>query len=437
MVSCLQWMPISFRPPEDMILTTDEVACAAYIFGPDLKWQVNRDEVLVSTHTAYANRESLATLVPGEQVIQDVIDSLTCILTQEHKKLNKLLSIWFLPTTFSAIFIERMLEHKSFYMSSEITVPRISEFCVVKPSDLPQQRKGSNDCGIWVAQWMKECGWTDDFGITVYDSDRMRLAIDLVKGRLEGGQLYTPAYVARMNAMVRGAARGITVPTNLTVLWSSLQQLLQEMGGTGGVAVDESFFQYLFNGLVKEGEIQGSVRAGVHWTPAVVLHRHLLRTVAAPMVDMLLHDLDEQNKLKNGVELQKALSSESISVSPGDRVAISKSFPRPLADKALAVVEALEGKDGISNFATNLIVKSENADPSSLKIPKTTNICMLHPPPSFMIDAEVLALSVAYDEHWFTNTRNFWVGPGSQVWPDQKIKLKLKALYMYAAGLYS
>ncbi|XLT39481.1 hypothetical protein HN873_070773, partial [Arachis hypogaea] len=178
-----------------------------------------------------------------------------------------------------------------------------------------------------------------------------------VKGRLEGGQLYTPAYVARMNAMVQGAARGITVPTNLTVIWSSLHQLLQEMGGTGGVAVDESFFQSLFNGLVKEGEIQGSVRAGVHWTPAVVLHRHLLRTVAAPMVDMLLHDLDEQNKLKNGVELQEAPSSESISVSPGDRVAISKSFPRPLADKALAVVEALEGKDGISNFATNLVVK--------------------------------------------------------------------------------
>ncbi|KAI4334472.1 hypothetical protein L6164_019162 [Bauhinia variegata] len=37
----------------------------------------------------------------------------------------------------------------------------------------------------------------------------------VVKGRLEGGQLYTPAYVARVSAMVRGAARGITVPTNL------------------------------------------------------------------------------------------------------------------------------------------------------------------------------------------------------------------------------
>ncbi|CAL5211350.1 unnamed protein product [Lathyrus oleraceus] len=91
----------------------------------------------------------------------------------------------------------------------------------------------------------------------------------IVKGRLEGGQLYTPAYVARVSAMVRGAARGITVPTNLTVLWSSLQNLLQEMDGASGVAVDGSFFQSLFNGLVKRGEISGSVRAGVHWTPAV------------------------------------------------------------------------------------------------------------------------------------------------------------------------
>ncbi|GAU14606.1 hypothetical protein TSUD_96700 [Trifolium subterraneum] len=91
----------------------------------------------------------------------------------------------------------------------------------------------------------------------------------IVKGRLEGGQLYTPAYVARVSAMVRGAARGITVPTNLTVLWSSLQNLLQEMDGASGVAVDGSFFQSLFNGLVKGGEILGSIRAGVHWTPAV------------------------------------------------------------------------------------------------------------------------------------------------------------------------
>lgn len=75
--------------------------------------------------------------------------------------------------------------------------------------------------------------------------------------------------MARISAMVRGASRGITVPTNLSVLWSSLQRLLQEMEGATGVAVDGSFFQSLFNGLVKEGKILGSLRAGVHWTPSV------------------------------------------------------------------------------------------------------------------------------------------------------------------------
>ncbi|KAK7275083.1 hypothetical protein RIF29_16190 [Crotalaria pallida] len=55
----------------------------------------------------------------------------------------------------------------------------------------------------------------------------------------------------------------------------------------------------------------------------------------------------------------------------------------------------------------------------------------------YFLSAEIFALSVTYDEPWFTNTRYFWVGPGSQTWPDQKIKLKLKGLYMYAAGFYS
>ncbi|KAI8003856.1 hypothetical protein LOK49_LG08G00425 [Camellia lanceoleosa] len=69
--------------------------------------------------------------------------------------------------------------------------------------------------------------------------------------------------------MVRGAARGITVPMNLSALWSSLQLLLHEMDGASGVALESSFFQTLFNGLVKDGEILGSLRAGVHWTPTV------------------------------------------------------------------------------------------------------------------------------------------------------------------------
>ncbi|KAG7979021.1 hypothetical protein I3843_05G109500 [Carya illinoinensis] len=55
----------------------------------------------------------------------------------------------------------------------------------------------------------------------------------------------------------------------------------------------------------------------------------------------------------------------------------------------------------------------------------------------YYLSAEILALYVIYNEPWFTNTRCFWVGPGAQVWPDQKIKLKLKGLYMFTAGFYA
>ncbi|KAL5230592.1 hypothetical protein ABZP36_029368 [Zizania latifolia] len=94
----------------------------------------------------------------------------------------------------------------------------------------------------------------------------------IVKGRLEGGQLYTPAYVSRITAMVRGAARGITVPTNLPSVWNTLQLQLQETHGASGVSVEGSFFQSIFNGLLKEGSVLGSVRAGVQWTPTVFAH---------------------------------------------------------------------------------------------------------------------------------------------------------------------
>lgn len=40
----------------------------------------------------------------------------------------------------------------------------------------------------------------------------------------------------------------------------------------------------------------------------------------------------------------------------------------------------------------------------------------------YFLSAEIFALSITYNEPWFTNTRYFWVGPGEQIWPDQKIK---------------
>ena len=40
----------------------------------------------------------------------------------------------------------------------------------------------------------------------------------------------------------------------------------------------------------------------------------------------------------------------------------------------------------------------------------------------YFLSAEILILFVTYDEPWFGNTKYFWVGPGNQVWPDQKMK---------------
>ncbi|CAI8607744.1 unnamed protein product [Vicia faba] len=110
---------------------------------------------------------------------------------------------------------------------------------------------------------------------------------------------------------------------------------------------------------------------------SVVLHRHLLRTVAAPMVDMLLHDLDEQNKLKNGVEVQESPNSESISFSPGDRAAISKSFPGALSNKALVVVEALEGKR-VETFMSSFRAVTEESGLPLKKLDKKLERTLLH-----------------------------------------------------------
>jgi len=40
----------------------------------------------------------------------------------------------------------------------------------------------------------------------------------------------------------------------------------------------------------------------------------------------------------------------------------------------------------------------------------------------YFLSAEILALAVTYSEPWFTKTKYYWVGPGDQVWPDQKMK---------------
>lgn len=93
-----------------------------------------------------------------------------------------------------------------------------------------------------------------------------------VHGKLEGGQLYTPAFVARIRATVRGAVRALTVPTPVTTLWNFLQQQMREgdEGPTTKVTGDGGLFQSVLHQLIADGEVKGSLRGGnAVYTPAV------------------------------------------------------------------------------------------------------------------------------------------------------------------------
>lgn len=37
----------------------------------------------------------------------------------------------------------------------------------------------------------------------------------------------------------------------------------------------------------------------------------------------------------------------------------------------------------------------------------------------YYLTAELFALAVTYNEPWFTESKQFWVGPGDQLWPNQ------------------
>ncbi|WJX28013.1 hypothetical protein P8452_16781 [Trifolium repens] len=56
----------------------------------------------------------------------------------------------------------------------------ITNFTIVQPSRLPQQRPGLNDCGLWVSKWMIECPFSSNYeNITVVTATRLKLALYL------------------------------------------------------------------------------------------------------------------------------------------------------------------------------------------------------------------------------------------------------------------
>lgn len=57
---------------------------------------------------------------------------------------------------------------------------QISAFQLVRPDDIGEQGPLLDDCDLWVAKWMKDCKWGQDYRIEVGEQDRMKFTLYLV-----------------------------------------------------------------------------------------------------------------------------------------------------------------------------------------------------------------------------------------------------------------
>ncbi|XLT38586.1 hypothetical protein HN873_069878, partial [Arachis hypogaea] len=138
-----------------------------------------------------------------------VLTLLATMLTDERADRH----IWWLPTTFAQValnpvafcqetlsfirehymgraddltkarYIQQLLREGKFYERPEIKPPQVTNFKFLEPAT-GQQAPNSNDCGIWVAQWMELSHLWGFFDLErVDDETRMRLAVDLVMSK--------------------------------------------------------------------------------------------------------------------------------------------------------------------------------------------------------------------------------------------------------------
>eukprot|EP00850_Spirogloea_muscicola_P000074 SM000001S04476 [mRNA] locus=s1:439796:445141:+ [translate_table: standard] len=146
----------------------------------------------------------------------------------------------------------------------------------------------------------------------------------IIRGKLEGGQLYTPAHLARVKAMVRGALRATTVACPVSVLWSLLHQLQADSAPAGMTeGVSASLYQTTLAEVVKEGAALGTMRAGgASWTPAVFAR------IQAEAVDSFFSQngyIDYQVLRKLGVAQPK----QHLQATYSDGVALDTVFVHP------------------------------------------------------------------------------------------------------------
>ncbi|XLT58971.1 hypothetical protein HN873_051575 [Arachis hypogaea] len=169
------WTLIAFEPTASMMLTDSQAAVAAYIFSDTLD---PSEELVISDEIGY--RSTFRCLVPERRVesrryalsdkytpVEVISDFLVAYVSLKISHVTR------------AIYLEAMLDDHIFD-DDKSKVVDCSTFWPMTPSGLPTQKNRSNDSGVWVTSWMRECTLKDDFNIQVNDSTRMRLAVDLV-----------------------------------------------------------------------------------------------------------------------------------------------------------------------------------------------------------------------------------------------------------------
>ncbi|KAL4276513.1 hypothetical protein AHAS_Ahas20G0214700 [Arachis hypogaea] len=179
-----------------------ELAVAAYVFGKDLP----KSEVLVPTEHCLEDRRALHTLCPGERVMDNQIavnPTNYCPSTQEYikrkfmGKADQLFKLVYLDSLkdskltksrkdqmlYVAFFLENLLCDDFFYEGTPNEMHKPSTYEIVEP-EIGQQVDGSNDCGVWVTQWMIQSHLWSNYDLPVVNEHtRMRLVVDIVLGR--------------------------------------------------------------------------------------------------------------------------------------------------------------------------------------------------------------------------------------------------------------
>ncbi|XLU35284.1 hypothetical protein S245_071350, partial [Arachis hypogaea] len=87
-----QVFDLVFRPPEGMFFSNLELAVVAYVFDAGL----DKREVLFPSEHTQGDRHAFCTLCPGEELIDDVINLLATVLTDERSEPS-----WWLSTSFA------------------------------------------------------------------------------------------------------------------------------------------------------------------------------------------------------------------------------------------------------------------------------------------------------------------------------------------------